>query len=148
MFHALPVGSATSPRYKSKVSGQHRFLTEWFEAFGNSVLHGVPSFTNPEPFRRGQMFLYRYHPFDRVSYQIWLCVQCQCENEGTTSSESQQWERIGLGYCTSALSSGPRFLAVKEDFTLTWMTKQTFQRYKRTKHYKSLISGMSNVVHP
>ncbi len=126
----LPLQSITTPKYIGFVSGRQRFLTEFFQAMGNMPLECVPPFTSPDQvFRPGQLFLYRHHPFDRLSYQIWLLARVDEEvaSQSTALSPTQcVWERIHTGHCPRNLFEGTRYVVLRKDFTPVWVTKSTY----------------------
>ncbi len=61
-----------------------RAKTEWFEACGEFAIREPPTIQrtvfdgildSKMDLRPGQIFFYKYHPFDRESFQLWLRVR-------------------------------------------------------------------------
>ncbi len=89
--------SAPAIIYKRKITGKGRTLTEWFEASGDFAISqppalphtGLDGVSGPIP-RPNQLFFYKYRPYDRKSFQLWLRIR-------EVSSGVGEVQRTGFG---------------------------------------------------
>ncbi len=130
--------------FKQKVTGMTRAKTEWFEACGEFAIREPPTIQrtvfdgildSKMDLRPGQIFFYKYHPFDRESFQLWLRVRDISIGPGDGELVLDRWTKVDVGYRNVEMRP-ERFLSINKNFEPVWLTNSYYIKVRRQQQKK------------
>ncbi len=86
-------------------------------------------------FDQDRYSFYKYHPFDRESFQLWLRVRDISTGPGDGELVLDHWTKVDVGYRNVEMKP-ERFLSINKNFEPVWLTNSYYIKVRRQQQKK------------